>query len=381
MRTRTMTTSMMTTALLLLVAMGCGDLTEGAGKGSIGSLRLLSKSPDGAGLEPVGATKRVFPMVGTGTIGPVTVTYYDLHPDACASPIPEVAINCKTTPDAVTIGPDGAPWFTLYGSLVRVAEDDTVGRVPTPRGSGSLGALTAGAGALWIIAWDPQGVLRFDPATRAAEFFSVPGPLARPTAAVVDGHGDVWLTGGDRAVVGRIDARRDVYVVAQEDGLAPITVVGGGLTVRSDGAVFMSDYSAGRVGQVRGSGFDWTDLGGDVHAPSGIVSAPDGSIWFVDLGIPNQVGRIDAAGVLQTFVLPAAIQGPSGKSISTIAVAPDGAAWFTVPESSSVARVTPAGEVAYVSLEGGSLPRGIAIDAHGRIWVTTRGFVRLELGS
>ena len=44
-------------------------------------------------------------------------------------------------------------------------------------------------------------------------------------------------------------------------------------------------------------------------------------------------------------------------------------------------RVTAAGEVSYVSLEKTSLPRGLAIDAHGTVWVTTLGFARIDLGS
>src|SRR6185436_15372157 len=111
--------------------------------------------------------------------------------------------------------------------------------------------------------WSPnEGIVRFDPATGGSQFFSIPAPLRRPTAVAVDASGDVWMTGGDRAIVGRIDGHRDVYVVAREDGAAPITVVGGGLAVRTDGVVYASDYAAGRVGRVLGSGFQWTDLGG-----------------------------------------------------------------------------------------------------------------------
>jgi streptogramin lyase len=223
--------------------------------------------------------------------------------------------------------------------------------------------------------------LRFDPGTGASEFYAMPAPLARPTAATVDAHGNVYVTGGDRNVVGRIDAHRNVYVVAQEDSPAPITVVGGGLAVSADGALYVSDYSKGRVGRVEGSHFQWTDLGGDAHAPSNMVAAPDGSVWFVDLGFPSQVGRIDAAGTLQTFALPAEFQRPDAKSYSSIAVAPNGDVWFTYVETSKVVRVTPAGEVSYVSLEEQSLPRGLAIDAKGRVWLTTTGVARIDLGS
>lgn len=386
MQTRTMTSMIaMTAAALPLTLVGCGDLTEGGSSsspGSIGKIMLVADVPPVQG-EPVITTKRQVSTTGTGTIGAVTVTYYDLDRTPCDSPVPEIAMNdCPYAPDGVTIGPDGRPWYASNGGMVRIGEDDAAVKVRVARDGGFLN-LASGGGAVWGISWYPSpGLLRFDPANGASDFYALPDPLARPTAAAVDGHGDVFVVGGHSAIVGRIDARRNVYIVAREDSPAPITITDGGLALGRDGAAYVSDYETGRVGRVNGGGFVWTDLGGNTHAPSGMAAAPDGSIWFVDLGAPGQAGRLDAAGVLQTFPLPPELQlVPTAKSASSIAVAPDGSAWFTVAEHDAVVRVTASGEVSYVSLEAPSLPRGLAIDANGTVWITTFGFARIDLGS
>jgi virginiamycin B lyase len=361
-----------TAALFPLVLAGCGDLTDGGQSATlegqaIGSLALVSKSPTGLGFTHVAATPRVVSTAGTGKIGPVKVTYFDLADNPVA-------------PDAVTIGPDGAPWYSRAGELVRVASDDSVSKVPMPSGAGFAPALVAARGSLWLANWEPnQGVVRVDPTTGEGTLFSIPSPLARPTAITADRHGDIWVTGGDQPVVGRFDAHDGVFVVAQELAPQPVTVSTAGIAVTAGGAVFMSDYSEGRIGRVHGSDLVWTDLGGNSHAPSGMAAAADGSIWFVDLG-GRQVGRIDAAGKVHTYALPPELQNLSDKSAGSIAAAPDGTLWFTVPEADSVVRVTSAGDIAYVSLEQSSLPRGLAIDAHCAIWVTTLSMARIELG-
>src|ERR1700693_2055878 len=56
--------------------------------------------------------------------------------------------------------------------------------------------------------------------------------------------------------------------------------------------------------------------------PVGIVSGPDGALWFTEL-LGNKIGRITTAGVIIEFPLPTPGSGPVG-----IAPGPDGALWF-----------------------------------------------------
>ncbi|HVT08362.1 MAG TPA: hypothetical protein VHO67_12965 [Polyangia bacterium] len=352
--------------LVLVVGFSaCGDLTEGNATQPVGALSLVSSAHDG--LQPMDAVVQRTPITGSGPIGTVTLVSLDMPLD--------VAV------DAVAIAPDGAPWFSKYGQLLRVAPDDTVGVLPMPSGAGFAPAITFdGTGALWMANWSPQeGLGRLDPATGEIQLFDVPGPLARPTAVGSDGQGGVWLTGGDRPIIGRLDATNHVFVVAAESAPAPVTVQLAGVAVASDGQVFVSDYAEGRVGRVQGARFLWTDIDPSA-APSGIAADTDGSVWFVSLGLPNCVGRVDHDGALRTYELPAWPSELSSKSGSIIARAPDGSFWFTLPERAQLGRVDANGGLSFLPLPAGSLPRGLAFDPAGRLWFTRVGGVgRIEL--
>ncbi|HVY38043.1 MAG TPA: hypothetical protein VHM31_08910 [Polyangia bacterium] len=351
--------------VLVVGLSACGDLTEGNAAQPIGALSLVSSSHDG--LQPMDAIVQRTPITGSGSIGTVTLVTLDVPLDVGV--------------DAVAIAADGAPWFTKYGQLLRVASDDTVGVLPMPSGAGFAPAIASdGAGALWMANWLPQqGLGRLDPTTGEIQLFDVPGPLARPTAVGSDGHGGVWLTGGDRPIIGRLDAANHVFVVAAENAPAPITVQLGGVAVASDGQVFVSDYAEGRIGRVQGTRFIWTDIDPSA-APSGMAADTDGSVWFVSLGLPNCVGRVDHDGVLQTYELPAWPTEVSSKSGSTIARGPDGSFWFTLPERAQLGRVDANGGLSFLQLPSGSLPRGLAFDPAGRLWFTrSGGFGRIEL--
>ncbi len=103
------------------------------------------------------------------------------------------------------------------------------------------------------------------------------------------------------------------------------------MAVASDGQVFVSDYEKGRIGRVVGTRFEWTDIG--PHAAlSGLAADGDGSVWFVSLGQPNQVGRVDAQGKLTTYALPFWPNADVYTYGSAMARAPAGSFWFTVPE-------------------------------------------------
>ncbi|MGO9809973.1 MAG: Ig-like domain-containing protein, partial [Isosphaeraceae bacterium] len=84
--------------------------------------------------------------------------------------------------------------------------------------------------------------------------------------------------------------------------------------------------------------------------PTAIAAGPDGALWFT--GVPGEVGRISTTGVVTEFAVPE-IPPPAGSSpgtagtlatLTSIAVGPDGALWFTgVP--GEVGRITTAGIV------------------------------------
>ncbi len=351
----------------LLALGGCGNLTEASVNQPIGELTPLASS--GGSLTPVPSTTQRTTVTGSGSgaIGAVAVVSFTYAASAA--------------PDAVAVASDGAPWFTMVGQLLRVAPDDTIASLPTPTGQGFAPAIVSdGVGALWMADWSPvEGVSRLDTTTFDLQLFAVPDPLSRPTTLASDGKGGIWLGGGDQPIVGRVDSTNQVFVLAAESAPAPITVSTGGVAVASDGQVFISDYDGGRIGRVQGTGFAWTDLGGATAAPSGLVASDDGSVWFVSLGQPNEVGRVAHDGTLQAYPLPAADQPAPGKSLGAIVRGPDGAFWFTLPSQGQLGRVDGDGQLSFIQLDAGSLPRSLAFDPSGRLWFTSvPGFGRIE---
>jgi streptogramin lyase len=360
------TKPVLTALLLSSLALGaCGNLTDGKGQTPTGVLTLLSSSPTGPALSD-GTAQRT-PVTGTGSIGTVTLVTF--------------SVQLSVAVDAVAIASDGSAWFTNYGNLVRVGTDDTVWIMPMAPGAGYAPALVSdGVSAVWMANWDPiQGIGRLDPSTGNMQLFDVPSPLSRPAAVASDGKGGIWMSGGDQPIVGRVDSTNHVFVLASETAPPPITVSTLGLAIASDGTVFVSDYDQGRIGRVQRTGFLWTDVGGSDAAPSGLAAGDNGSVWFVSLGATNEVGRVDADGTLHAYPLPAATTTISDKSASTIARAPDGAFWFTLPDREQLGRVTADGQLSFIQLATNSLPRGLAFDQKGRLWFTSvPGFGRIE---
>ena len=70
--------------------------------------------------------------------------------------------------------------------------------------------------------------------------------------------------------------------------------------------------------------------------PSGIVTGPDGNLWFTEAA-GNRIGRITPQGVITEFDIPTASSQPYG-----IAAGPDGNVWFIERLGNSIGRITPA---------------------------------------
>jgi streptogramin lyase len=341
-----------------LALSACGNLTAGNADQSIGALTLVSTETTTQ--TPVAAAPLRESVTGSGSIGPVTIVSF---------PLGTAAYN-------MTIGPDGMPWFQA-DSLMHVASDDTITSVPY--GGGPTSVVYDGAGGLWMPNWNTPGLDRLDVASQQYQSYKAPSPLSRPTAVASDQHGQIWMSGGDTDAVGRLDATNHLYVVASEDAPTPITLTTAGLAVSTDGQVFVSDYAQGRIGRVQAGQFVWTDLGGDLNAPSGLAAGDDGAVWFTSMGRPNEVGRVDRDGTLHAYSLPDWTGILSDKALGTIARGPDGAFWFTQGERQQLGRVDANGNLSYITLTDTTYPIALAFDSAGRLWFTyDGGIARVE---
>jgi virginiamycin B lyase len=103
--------------------------------------------------------------------------------------------------------------------------------------------------------------------------------------------------------------------------------------------------------------------------PNGIVTGPDGNLWFTEVS-GNRIGRMTPGGDLTEFSLPVNGQGQSSQPVA-ILVGPDRALWFTMTNASRIGRITTAGDLSFfVTPTAGSGPAGIAVGSDGNIWFT-----------
>ena len=93
-----------------------------------------------------------------------------------------------------------------------------------------------------------------------------------------------------------------------------------------------------------------------------IAVAPDGALWFTTGG--KSVGRMASSGEVTLFVDPQKLRGTYG-----IAPGPDGAMWVTNYLGGSIARVDATGAVATFRASCLRYPMGITDGSDGALWV------------
>jgi streptogramin lyase len=104
---------------------------------------------------------------------------------------------------------------------------------------------------------------------------------------------------------------------------------------------------------------------GVVLEPAGIVTGPDGSMWFANTE-GDSIGRITPDGAISGYGNDA-ISEPVG-----IALGPDGNLWFTNTGAGSIGRITPDGELAFFAHPEIEQPWGIVVGPKDTLWFTDR---------
>lgn len=125
---------------------------------------------------------------------------------------------------------------------------------------------------------------------------------------------------------------------------------------------------------MRGAIRRYEDPLGLVQAPTGIIGAPDGDIWFTSIG-NHRVGRVRVAtGSIETFADPAdAVRLPAN-----IIPAVDGRLWFTCLGAGMLAAIDPsapdpAATIARYPHPELDKPVAIKSGRDGRLWFSLRG--------
>jgi streptogramin lyase len=242
-----------------------------------------------------------------------TTTLYDL-PHAQSGPL------------NITIGPDGALWFTeKTGDRVgRIDAAGTITEFTVPTVFGQPSGITTGPdGNLWITLAAADKIARLTPAGVFTEF-NVPGLGSWPESIAAGSDGNLWFTQRDSAQIGRITPAGVVTEFIAGTG-APNAIVAapdGNLWYGGNPGSYRMTTSGQRT-QMTGI---WSVFG---HQR---IVGPDGALWSND---PNGVIRITMDGTIHFYT--AASSNPRGYGITT---GPDGRIWFSDSDTQALVRLT-----------------------------------------
>jgi streptogramin lyase len=364
----------------------------------------IGAGPDGA-LWFTGAPGEIDRISTTGVVTEFAVP--DTPPPAGLAP--GTALSAL---NAITVGPDGALWFTgLPGEVGRITTAGDVSEFPVPGltppsgpspgtagTAGTLDDITAGRdGALWFTGL-PGEVGRITTKGVVTEYatpkFNVYGtnPLSLPGSGVVTiatgSDGNLWLTDGP--AIGRMTPKGSFRSFNAPGNLTIIN----GLAPGPGGNVWFTEQELGSTRGLQSGIGEITPVGATtLHViprsftlnpnlgiqadPTLITSAPDGALWFVDdFGDDPAIGRITASGEIQQFPLPEPFATIG--QISAITAGRDGSVWFTDERSESLDPRPDA--IGHISIKGGiaeyPLPadvgvgQSIVVAPDGDVWFT-----------
>jgi virginiamycin B lyase len=293
----------------------------------------------------------------------------DAQTNGAAISVTQYAVPTPSSnPYDITVGPDGALWFTE-------ADTFTIGRATT---SGAITefpglalpplTITTGSdGDLWFALDNSQGANGLGRMTTAGELIEYTLPLAfpGPTGITSGPDGAIWFTAGGLNEIGRITTSGAItyYPIPSPPFSGPNGITNGpdGALWFTEGTNFSNQYEIERI--ATDGTFTVFDLPATSQA-AGITTGPDGALWFTEFNV-QKIGRITTSGVLTEY--PLQTVKPNSLFITPGA---DGAVWFT-EKSGHVGRITTSGVVTEYPTARGSGPTGIVAGPNGHsLWFT-----------
>jgi virginiamycin B lyase len=266
-------------------------------------------------------------------------------------------------PAGITVGPDGALWFTEENGhkIGRITTAGQITEYPTPTQPSAPNEITTGPdGALWFTEFgaNPPKIGRL---TTAGAFTEFDLPLGSGPDGITAGpDGAIWFTMTSAAKIGRITLDgTSITEYPLPGGFVP-----GDITPGPDGRLWFTEAEpSNKIGAIRmdGSGsISEYDVPG--AGPSGIAASAN-ALWFT-MHLVDKIGRIETDG------FPITEFGPTGSEPSGIAFGPDGALWFTETAAGRVGRMTTSGRITEFPLPSAGEPGEIVAGPDGAMWFT-----------
>jgi len=287
-----------------------------------------------------------------------TITYYPIT----------IGNGATDHPGNITVGPDGALWFTDTPGIGRM----TTSGAFSPFLSVNAGKMVNGPdGNLWFLGGTTSSpVLDSMDTSENITSYPITGSYNVVGSLTVGSDGNFWFleratTGSYPTVMTKMTATGTITRYT----LPSIYVgEGGGITTGADGNVwFAIAYSGGyKIGSITPSGtmaFFSTTV-----TPYDMAVGPDGNVWFTSAH-DGVVDRITSSGTITTYALP------SGYYPKSITAGQDGALWFNAidiggGDEAYFGRITTTGSMSLYDGGNAATYSGITSTSDGTLWAT-----------
>jgi streptogramin lyase len=199
---------------------------------------------------------------------------------------------------------------------------------------------------------------------------------------------DVLRGGWTRAVLALVIAALAALACAASASATPLTefdlptgTTATNLIVGNDGALwFVETTAAGKpeIGRITTAGVITQITTGflptaQLHA---IAAGAGGTLWFSDIGTTEAIGKVSSSG--QVTEIPAGTPGSglkAGAAPYDMQSAPNGTVWFEDSGLPGIGAISPSGQITeYPDTSAVPLaPRDLTVDANGNAWYTRQG--------
>ena len=275
--------------------------------------------------------------------------------------------TAASDPEGITMGPDGALWFTesyLANKIGRMTLDGVVTGeylLPNSQDNPNPRVITLGPdGALWFPEFYGGRIGRITIDGEISEYPVPDGSSKNPFGITAGPDGALWFTEEVGNNIGRITTDGVITEYQMPNAGTRLTAI----TQGPDGALWFTESSVTKIGRITTGGVitEYTVPGGygDLY---GITVGPDGALWFTEF-LPGKIGRMTTTGVVTQYLVPTSGSQPWG-----ITAGPDGALWFTEYSGNKIGRITTRGIITEYPLTANSGAKGVTAGSDGDLWL------------
>jgi sugar lactone lactonase YvrE len=294
-------------------------------------------------------------------------------------------------PKGIAVDSKGNVWIADTGNS-RIEDFNSKGEFVRKAGSAGtgngqlkspIGLNTDSEGNVWVADTGNNRIQEFSATgTYLSQFGTAgnnSGQFSEPRSVAIDSKGNLWVADTNNNRAQEATASEFVRKFGGESSEAGQLSIPSGVAADSKGNVWVADTGHNRVQEFDSSGKALTQFGAKGSAdglflePHGLAVDAEGNVWVADTG-NYRVEEFNSKGeYIRKFGVKGGANG-NFYSVWGVAIDPEGHVW-TIDSSQTTSRAqefNSKGE--YIRKFGGSgtltMPRGIASDSKGNIWVS-----------